>query len=384
MAHAAAGWEALMPLRAPLRFPLLGAAILAVAIALLAAGSRALAASHTFENAAPIAIPPSGAAAPYPSAITVSGIRGPIADIDVTLRSFSHTCPTDVDVLLVGPKDDKTLVWSDAGGYRCLGERASDVTFTLDDEAASTYPCRENPSGTFKPTDNPPTPDGECGTAGEDAFPPPTPAGPYRVALSVFDGTNPNGTWSLYVVDDAGEEDGSFAGGWSLKIDIAEPTAGGDQLDGTEGADVLCGLAGNDVLNGLAGNDTLFGDACGDTAKAVSGAQADGEDGHDQLYGSDGADRLYGAGGHDGLFGGDGNDKLSGGGGKDVLDGGAGRDELNGGASANGYWGGAGNDVVSAANGRKERVDCGTGRRDTARVDRRDRVRRCERVQLRR
>src|SRR5262249_55070841 len=31
-------------------------------------------------------------------------------------------------------------------------------------------------------------------------------------------GTNPNGTWSLYVFDDAGGDMGSFAGGWEIDI----------------------------------------------------------------------------------------------------------------------------------------------------------------------
>ena len=37
--------------------------------------------------------------------------------------------------------------------------------------------------------------------------------------LSTFDRTRPNGTWSLYVVDDEANPDGGqFAGGWTLEI----------------------------------------------------------------------------------------------------------------------------------------------------------------------
>ena len=42
-------------------------------------------------------------------------------------------------------------------------------------------------------------------------------------ALSVFDGTDPNGTWKLYVVDDAADDTGAITGGWSLHITTADP-----------------------------------------------------------------------------------------------------------------------------------------------------------------
>jgi hypothetical protein len=43
------------------------------------------------------------------------------------------------------------------------------------------------------------------------------------------------------------------------------------------------------------------------------------------------------------------------------------------------YSGGTGNDRIYARNGRSEIVECGPGR-DLAKVDRSDRLRRCERV----
>ncbi|MBD2813154.1 hypothetical protein ID853_20380, partial [Xenorhabdus sp. Vera] len=36
----------------------------------------------------------------------------------------------------------------------------------------------------------------------------------------VFNGTNPNGTWNLYVVDDAVDDISSIAEGWELTITI--------------------------------------------------------------------------------------------------------------------------------------------------------------------
>ena len=103
-----------------------------------------------------------------------------------------------------------------------------------------------------------------------------------------------------------------------------------------------------------------------------------GDDG-DVIFGFGGADRLRGAAGHDCLMGAQGADRLEGGPGDDRLTGGRGGDVLIGGPGLNAYDAGPGRDRVDARNGRREIVDCGRGR-DRARVDRRDRVRRCERV----
>jgi ELWxxDGT repeat protein len=148
------------------------------------------------------------------------------------------------------------------------------------------------------------------------------------------------------------------------------PTAGNDVLNGTAAGETICGLAGDDRLNGLAGNDTLWGDACGAKAKPVTSA-ASGSGGNDTLNGGAGNDHLYGAGGNDVLNGGKGNDKLVGG---------SGNDKLTGGPGTNAYSGGAGSDTINARNGKRETVDCGPGKKDKATVDRRDKVKGCEKV----
>ena len=85
--------------------------------------------------------------------------------------------------------------------------------------------CRRCPvhhrlvSGTFLPTN--------FGTG--DPFPAPAPAGPYLspqtagtdTLTSAFTGAaggNPNGTWSLYVVDDSSADIGNINGGWSIAL----------------------------------------------------------------------------------------------------------------------------------------------------------------------
>jgi subtilisin-like proprotein convertase family protein len=148
----------------------------------------------------------------------VSGLKqGSIRDVNLKLTHFSHTFPDDVGVLLVGPQGQEALVMSDVG--RDLD--VSGIKLTLDDEATDSLPDRTQiTAGTFKPTqgtsvqERPPA-DGNPAPAD---FPSPAPVGPYGSKLSVFDGTNPNGTWKLFVLDDSGSDVGEIAGGWSLRI----------------------------------------------------------------------------------------------------------------------------------------------------------------------
>jgi hypothetical protein len=147
-----------------------------------------------------------GKAGPYPSTIDVSGFtNGVITDVNLTLAGFTHTSPFDVDVLL-SKNDRQALVASDLGD----GNKTANVNLTLDDEAASLVP--ENvllQSGTFRPTNS---------EHFEDTFTAPAPAVDGTVALRTFDGADPNGTWQLWVMDNAGGDVGEFASGWALEI----------------------------------------------------------------------------------------------------------------------------------------------------------------------
>jgi subtilisin-like proprotein convertase family protein len=152
---------------------------------------------------------------PYPSTVNVSGVAGTITQMSVTLTGFSHSFPTDTDVLLVAPTSPATknaIVFSDVGSQ----DNAVNLTFTLSDSAGSPLPSSGAlSSGTFQPTNN--------GAGDVLPAPAPTPAG--GSALSVFTGMDPNGTWSLYVADDESGDGGCFCGGWAL--DISGPTAVG-------------------------------------------------------------------------------------------------------------------------------------------------------------
>jgi subtilisin-like proprotein convertase family protein len=180
---------------------------------LVEAKNRSRIVIKTFRNPAPIILindydtelPVLGSV--YPSAIKVGGLKGPIRDVNLRLKNFLHTYPDEVQVLLVGPQGQTAHVMGNVGGS---GE-ALDVTLRLDDEAAEPLPNEGAPqSGTFRPTAAP---------GSTDVFNPPAPLLNGNSALSVFDGTNPNGTWRLFVQDEYGESDsGVFAGGWTLEI----------------------------------------------------------------------------------------------------------------------------------------------------------------------
>src|SRR5262249_11463304 len=117
----------------------------------------------------------------------------------------AHTYPDDIDILLVGPAGQKLLLMSDTGG--AFG--VTNVTLTFDDAAPTSLPdSAQIVSGLYKPTN----------FGANDAFAAPAPPSPYGETLSSFNGTNPNGTWSLYVVDDGRKDVGIIAGGWSLSV----------------------------------------------------------------------------------------------------------------------------------------------------------------------
>jgi len=181
--------------------------------------------TQTFLNTAAITIPGTGTgaaagapAAPYPSNISVSGMVGPVSKVSVKLKNLNHTFPGDVDMLLVGPGGQRFIILSDVLG-------TSDwvnTTYTLEDAAAALVPASGAvASGSFRPTNY---------TTG-DLFPAPAPAGPFQspatagvaTFASVFNGTDPNGTWRLHVVDDAGGDVGNVAGGWELSITTEVP-----------------------------------------------------------------------------------------------------------------------------------------------------------------
>jgi hypothetical protein len=165
--------------------------------------------TQTFTSTTPITIPApmalKGKANPYPSTMTVSGFtNGTITDVNLVLTDFTHTYPSDVNVLLSTSDGRQAFVM----GYVGSEHDVQNLDLTLDDEAAAKMPDGQLSSGIFRPTNL----DGSA-----DTFDAPAPAPNGNVALSVFDGADPNGMWQVWVMDD-GNNDIGVIDGWALEI----------------------------------------------------------------------------------------------------------------------------------------------------------------------
>ena len=164
----------------------------------------------SFANSSTIVINDDTTATPYPATIIVNGLAGQVAKATVTLTNLNHTWPSDIDALVVSPTGQKSYLMAKSGSSHTL----NNVTLTFDDSATTRLPhfYADGPmvSGTNQPTSY---------ALAAPPFPPAlTPAAPYATNLSVFNGNNPNGTWSLYVIDDALGNSGAIANGWSLNL----------------------------------------------------------------------------------------------------------------------------------------------------------------------
>jgi subtilisin-like proprotein convertase family protein len=157
----------------------------------------------------PLLIP----AATYPSTINVAGLTGTTTKVTVSFRGFTHRFTSRLDFLLVSPTGQKFIVLSDRGNDQ-VPIRDLDITF--DDDAASFFPLFEIPvsGNSYKPTN----------VGSNDVFPAPAPSPPYGSSLDstlngTFNGANPNGNWSLYIVNQGNSSDeGALNLGWNLNI----------------------------------------------------------------------------------------------------------------------------------------------------------------------
>jgi len=123
-------------------------------------------------------------------------------------------------------------------------------------------------------------------------------------------------------------------------------TPGDDVIVGTKKHDVICALGGDDKIKTGKGFDVV-----------------DTGDGNDQAAGGKKSDVLLGLAG---------NDRLTGGAGADKIGGGEGTDRLNGGKH---------NDTLAASDDAKDTVNGGPGKRNRAKTDKQDKVKKVQRKQ---
>ncbi len=173
--------------------------------------------SPVFANTDGIVINDDTTASPYPSTITVSGISGRVANVSVMLSGLTHSYPDDIDILLVGPNGQSVVLMSDAGLGGNPQSSLVNASLIFDDHAIANLPDNAGiiPFIVYKPTDF---------EVNNSEFAAPAPAGPHSTTFNgAFNGIDPNGTWSLYVQDDASPDAGSL-GSWSLSITTTAPT----------------------------------------------------------------------------------------------------------------------------------------------------------------
>ena len=160
----------------------------------------------------------------YPSTLPVSGI-GTVADVDVTLRGFTTEDAAEIAFLLEGPHGQRTVLLNESGGGSSESVDAP-IDLRFDDEAPFEAPEDDALEATsYQPTDH------------DDDLPLgqfPWPAAPigqgYPTTLSVFDGTDPSGTWRLYGYDDAGGGEVTSIQSWSLHIRWSDPSQPGGSV----------------------------------------------------------------------------------------------------------------------------------------------------------
>ncbi len=172
---------------------------------------------NEFCNPGALTINSTGGGTPYPASIFVTGLAGTISKVTLKLDGLTHANPDDIDVDLAGPTGAALVPMSDVGGSNAV----SGITLTLDDTAGSQLPdSTALATGTFKPTSQAPG----------DTFPAPAPGSASFAApdgsatfASVFGGTDPNGTWKVFVANDGTTNAGSIATGVCLAFTMNPP-----------------------------------------------------------------------------------------------------------------------------------------------------------------
>lgn len=204
--------------------------------------------SQTFSNTSNVC-PPDNNTTGTTSVIAVSGTGTSLTSVTVNIPNISHTYYDDLDIMLISPTGQRIILMSDCGGNNS-GTGNRNYTFVqggtvLSNGAAPTA------SGNVSPTNF------DVDAAWPDGA-------PNITAMNQFTG-NPNGNWTLRVLDDAGGDTGCLNGGWSITIVATTPSTPPSCVGSpTSPANAATGISNNPTLSwaavaGATGYDVYFG-----------------------------------------------------------------------------------------------------------------------------
>jgi subtilisin-like proprotein convertase family protein len=205
--------------------------ILAVLLVVSSAAHAQFTVSTNVDSLA--AVVPDNLLSGYQSTLSIYGIVGPIADVNLTLNIsggyngdlyalLSHGTNAAILLNRVGRTSSSSAGYPDAG----FGPTAGQIVFTLDDQAASdvhtyrNFPYALNAAGQLTGSWQPdgryidPLSSGSSFSA----------AARSRM-LSVFNGSDCNGAWMLFIADAAGGNE-SMLNSWGLSITIVPEPSG--------------------------------------------------------------------------------------------------------------------------------------------------------------
>ncbi|MEO1260815.1 MAG: proprotein convertase P-domain-containing protein [Bacteroidota bacterium] len=164
--------------------------------------------------------------APIAATLNVSGIGTEIRDVNLTTE-IPHNYSSDIDMTLVSPGGTTVKIVTDRGGNK----KNVFINTVWDDQATKLV------------------------TTGTPSFTPLVPEG----ALAAFNGEDPNGTWTLNVVDDQAGDNGTLLS-WSLDILTCGAALPGPEIDvmDSDGDPIDAGGCNSPDT----GNGTDFGSVC--------------------------------------------------------------------------------------------------------------------------
>jgi subtilisin-like proprotein convertase family protein len=181
-----------------------------IALAAATAAANAALFCSDSNNSQKITINDNAVATPYPSVKFVSGQTGLISKVTVSINGLYHTWPDDIGMVLMSPAGTLVYLMGRCGGGFQVGTPTAGINLVFDDSAATNLPATLIAAGTYKPT--------LLGTPVTLPPRPPCPAGTIQSTLAAFNGENPNGSWALYINDNAALNVGTILNGFDLTI----------------------------------------------------------------------------------------------------------------------------------------------------------------------